>query len=57
MSDFVKETPEYLEICGIKYAKVLFEAWGEKGMDIGTLFRLLKREDGVITIKTIREHK
>jgi hypothetical protein len=53
MSDFIKETPDYLEIEGIKYAKALFQEWGVSGVDCGTLFKLLNREDTVITIQKL----
>lgn len=52
---FVKETPETLEICGIRYTKDLFRAWGEKGIDKGTLFKLVERENGCISIQTLRD--
>lgn len=52
-SDFVKEEHGYLEICGIRYSKELFREWGEKGMELGTLFKLTKRENNVVYIERV----
>ena len=46
-----------VEVCGIRYSYGLFEAWGFGGMEIGTLFRLVSREDTVIAIETLIDEK
>lgn len=53
MTDFVKDDGDAVEIEGIRYSKELFRAWGEKGVEIGTLFKLLGRENGVVSIQTL----
>ncbi len=42
-------------IKGMKYSDDLFSAWAEGGMRIGETFRLVKREDGVITVEEEKE--
>ena len=44
---------EYIEICGMKYSFELFEMWGRNGMEKDTVYRILSRDDGMITIQTI----
>ncbi len=48
------EHPDTIVIYGHKYALALFEELGGL-MPIGQLFRLVKREDGVITLERIYE--
>ena len=42
-------------IFGMRYTQEIFEAWSNDGFMLGTKFRLLKREDGVITIEKVLE--
>ena len=48
------EDRQVVEIGGEKYAYDVFRAMG-KLMPVGSLFRLVDREDGVITIEQIYE--
>lgn len=43
------------EIYGVRYAGALFKFWGKEGVPVGTLFRLVKREDGKIWVETVEE--
>jgi len=40
-----------LEICGMHYHKDVFSEWGINGMPIGTLFELVSRDGGMVSIK------
>ena len=42
---------------GMKYTRELFMDWAEGGLKVGQLFRIVHREDGVITIATEGERK
>ena len=42
-----------VEIAGVKYDYSLFEELGIHGMAEGQIFRLLKREDGQVTIQRL----
>lgn len=44
------EATDIITIEGARYAGRLFRELGEEGMKPGSLFRLLRRDDGVITI-------
>ena len=43
----------YIEICGVKYSFAYFERLGRDGVDTNTMFRILYREDGMVTIQTV----
>lgn len=43
----------FIEICGVKYSYELFEAWGRNGIEKDTLFRIMGRVNGMITLQTI----
>lgn len=47
---------DILTIEGCRYSGRLFRELGEEGMKTDTLFRLLRREDGVITIEEVSEN-
>ena len=49
------ELSDIMTINGMCYSGSLFEAWAEGGMDIGTKFMLIKREDGVVTIEILED--
>ena len=49
------EHDNYIEIEGMRYSNALFEAWGVRGMAEGQLFRLMKRDDGMMEIRYIDE--
>ena len=49
----IEPKAEYIEICGIKYSFALFEAWGRDGFNKNQVFRILSRDDGMISIQTI----
>ena len=40
-----------VEIRGIRYSIDLFESWAEDGFPDGTVFQIVKREDGVMTVE------
>jgi len=53
-AEFVKDEGETLLIEGVRYAKALLRELGINGVARGTLFRLENRDNGVITITTLK---
>jgi hypothetical protein len=53
---YAKDDGYSLEIEGVRYSTELFKAWGEKGIEAGSLFMLEKRDDGTITIRTFKDN-
>ena len=49
------EGRRWLEVRGIRYDYGLFAEWGVGGMEVGQLFKLFERGDGVITVQRIEE--
>ncbi len=43
-----------LEIRGVRYSIELFEAWAEDGFPDGTIFRIVERVGGVVTLEKIK---
>jgi len=45
-----------VSVCGVAYSYELFESWGENGIAVNKLFKLIGREkDGAITVQIIEE--
>ena len=53
----IKDDPKHqiIEIEGIRYSYALFQLWGTYGLPLNTIFKLVNRKDGVITIAKIDE--
>ena len=47
---------EVITIEGINYSYDFFRALSKSGLDVGKLFRILNREDGVVCIGTVGEN-
>ena len=43
----------HVEVRGVKYSYDLFRAWGRYGLEVGAKYRLLSREDGVVTVEKL----
>ena len=46
-----------LTIDGVRYSRTLFRAWALGGLPLGQLFRIISRENGVVTIEKIDEEQ
>ncbi len=44
---------ECIEIAGVRYSYNLFKCWGDGGMKINTLFRIIKRSDKTFTVEQL----
>ena len=42
---------QYVEIEGIRYSYALFVAFSKLGLDLNQPFKIMKREDGMLTIE------
>ncbi len=54
---YYDDRKDLMTIEGINYSGDLFRAWGEGGMELGTLFRITDRKDGVISVERVEENK
>ena len=53
MNIMVDTEKRIVEVNGMKYSFELFEAWGQHGAPLGTVFIFDKRVDGIIELSII----
>ena len=55
----IKDDPEHqiIEIEGVRYSYALFQLWGTNGLPVNTLFKIVKKENGLLTIEKIKEEQ
>ena len=46
---------EVVTINGMRYSHRIFEEWADGGLPIGTLFRIISRDNGVVAVERISE--
>ena len=44
---------DVLTVEGMRYSGALFRLWSNAGFPVGTLMRIVKRENGVMTVEVV----